>query len=99
MKLVSLKQNYNDDAPKPSDAISDDYYPGLFLGEKQLEALGIDVQRVGVEMTMTASVRVSNVSESKGGARSMSFEIIEAAFSPKEPEKDAASVLFPNEKK
>lgn len=96
MKLVSLKQNYNDDKPKPSDAISDEYYPSLFFGEDQIEALGLDVQRVGTEMMMTACVRVSNVSESKGGARSISFEIIEAAFGPKEKKKDEASVLFPN---
>ncbi|WP_454618372.1 hypothetical protein [Bradyrhizobium cenepequi] len=96
-KLASLKQKYSDMAPRPADAESDEYYPCLYLDEKQMEALGIDAApRVGTEMAMVATVRVSSVSDSKGGGRSISFEIMEAAIEPKKKEPDAASVLFPN---
>ncbi len=94
-KLASLKQKYSD-MDKPAGASSDEYYPTLYLDEKQLEAMGIDAARVGTDMTMTATVRVSGVNESKGNHRSMSFEIVEAAIEPKKKEPDAASVLFPN---
>lgn len=95
MKLASLKQKYGD-MDKPSSATSDDYYPSLYLDGKQIEAIGIDAARVGTDMTMLATVRVSSISESKDGHRSMSFEIIEAAIQPKEKKPDAATVLFPN---
>jgi hypothetical protein len=95
MKLSSLKQKYSD-LSKPVGAESDEYYPSLYLDEKQLEAMGVNSERVGTELTMTATVRVSSVSESKSGSRSMSFEIVEAAMSPKSKDKDAAAVLFPN---
>lgn len=96
MKTVSLARKYSDISPKPAGADSDEYYPSIYFEEKELDALGIDAARVGTEMTMTATVRVSSVSESKNGARSMSFEIIDAAMSPKEKKPDAANVLFPN---
>lgn len=95
MKLASLKQKYSD-MDKPASVSSDEYYPSLYLSEKQLEAMGVNSERVGTALTMTATVRVSSVSESKSGSRSMSFEIVEAAMSPKTKDKDAASVLFPN---
>lgn len=95
MKLVSLAQKY-DEIGKPVGADTDEYYPSLYLDEKQMEALGIDGARVGKDMTMIATVRVSSASESKNGSRSMSFEIVEANISDKEPQKDASSVLFPN---
>lgn len=96
-KLTSLKQKYSDMAKdRPSGADSDEYYPCLYLDEKQMEAMGIDVAKVGTEMSMVATVRVSSVSDSKGGGRSISFEIIEAAIEPKKKDPDAASVLFPN---
>lgn len=95
MKLASLKQKYSE-LSKPVGAESDEYYPSQYFDEKQLEAMGVDSVRVGTEMTMIATVRVSSVSESKSGSRSMSVEIIEAAMKPKEKEKDAASTLFPN---
>lgn len=94
MKLTSLKQKYSE-LSKPIEADSDEYYPTLYLDEKQLESMNIDNARVGTEMTMVATVRVSSVSDSKNGARSMSFEIIEAGVKPKEADKDASSVLFP----
>lgn len=95
MKLASLKQKYGD-LSKPTGAESDEYYPSLYLDEKQLEAMGVNSERVGTELTMTATVRVSSVSESKAGSRNMSFEIIEAGMSPKEKKPDPASILFPN---
>lgn len=95
MKLASLKQKYGD-MDKPASATSDEYYPSLYLDGKQLEAVGVDAARVGTDLTMTATVRVSSISESKDGHRSMSFEIIEAAIEPKEKKPDAATVLFPN---
>jgi hypothetical protein len=93
MKLASLKQKYSE-LSKPIGAETDEYYPSLYLDEKQLETMGIDAARVGTEMTMVACVRVSSVSDSKNGSRSMSFEIIEAGFGPKEKETDHASVLY-----
>lgn len=95
MKLTSLKQKYSD-LGKPSDASSDEYYPSLYLDGKQVDEMGVESVRVGTEMTMTATVRVSNQSESKDGHRSVSFEIIEAAVEPKEKKPEPASILFPN---
>lgn len=95
MKLTSLAQKYSD-LDKPVGAETDEYYPSLYLDEKQMKALGVDAARVGTDMTMVATVRVSSMSESKNGAQNMSLEIIEAALKPKEKEPDAASILFPN---
>jgi hypothetical protein len=96
MKLASLRQKYSD-LDKSVGASTDEYYPSLHLDEKQMDALGEGNPRVGIEMQMIATVRVSHVSESKNGARSMTVEILEAGFEPKEKKPDAASVLFPNE--
>ncbi|MDW9880488.1 hypothetical protein GOA90_25205 [Sinorhizobium meliloti] len=96
MKLASLAQKYSDIGSKPEGADSDEYYPSLYLDEKQIQAMGLDSARVGTDMTMIATVRVSSQSESKNGSRSMSLEIIEAGAGPKEEKKDAASILFPN---
>ena len=98
MKLASLKQKYSDlESATPSGAETDEYYPTIYLEEKQLDALGLDNQRVGTELNMIATVRVSRVSESKSGDRSMSVEIIEAALSPKEEKADPSKIMFPNE--
>jgi hypothetical protein len=94
-KLASLKQKYSD-MDRPSSATSDEYYPSLYLDEKQMDAMGIDVAKVGTEMSMVATVRVASLSDSKGGGRSISFEIVEAAIAPKVKDKDDASILFPN---
>lgn len=96
MKLVSLKQKYSDMGSPPAGADTDEYYPSLYLDEKQMEAMGVDTAKVGTDMTMAATIRVSSVSDSKNGSRSMSFEIIEAAIEPKKKDLDPASVLFPN---
>ena len=93
MKLTSLKQTYSE-MTKPYGADSDEYYPSLYLDEKQLEAMGIDAARVGTEMKMVATVRVSSASESKNGSRSMSLEIIEAGVGPKETDGDAANKAY-----
>lgn len=96
MKLTSLGEKYSDLSEGPADGKDVEYFPSLYLNEKQIEALGIDNARVGTDMTLIATVRLSSLSESKGGSRSMSFEITEAAIGPKEAATDAASVLFPN---
>lgn len=98
MKLASLKQKWSE-LDKPAGADSDEYYPSLYFDEKQIDAMGIDTVRVGTLLTMTATVRVSSMSESKNGARSMSLEIIEAGMEPKSKDPEPASVLFPNEGK
>lgn len=95
MKLHSLKQSPSE-WNEPSHSEKDEYYPSVYLDERTLEAMGLDNVRVGTEFTMISTVRISSVNESKGGHRSMSFEIIEAALSPKEEPTDAAKVLFPN---
>jgi hypothetical protein len=94
-KLASLKQSYKEWS-EPSKPDSDEYYPSLYLDEKTLDAMGLETARVGAEMTMVSTIRVSSVSDTKGGQRSMSFELLEAAISPKQEEKDAASILFPH---
>lgn len=96
MKLTSLKQSYKEWSEPQAGVDRDEYYPSIYFDENTLEAMGVDNARVGTEMMMIATVRVSNVSEAKNGARSMSFELIEAAMKPKEEETDHASVLFPN---
>lgn len=98
MKLASLKQKYSDMIGEPKGAETDEYYPSLHLDDRQIEALeaGDSDLRVGKEMTMVATVRVSSFHDAKNGNRSMSFEVLEAALSPKEKSPDAASVLFPN---
>jgi hypothetical protein len=98
MKLASLAQKYSDMVGPPEGADSDEYYPSLHLDEKQIDAIGVTEARVGKEMMMTALVRVASFHDAKNGARSMSFEVIEAGLSDKEDSKDAATVLFPNEK-
>ncbi|RJT42007.1 hypothetical protein D3227_04835 [Mesorhizobium waimense] len=94
-KMASLAQKYGD-FDKPYGSNTDEYFPSLCLDEKQMDGLDLGKPDIGTEMTMTATVRVSNLSASKNGSRSMSFEIIEAGFEPKEKKPDAASVLFPN---
>lgn len=95
MKLVSLKQTEKQWS-EPAGVDRDEYYPSIYFDENTLDAMEISNVRVGTEMTMISNVRVSSINESKNGQRSMSFEIIEASVSPKEPDKDAASILFPN---
>lgn len=72
-KLVSMKRA-KDDArgdktmPAPVEAIAPDYPYGLclHLEDEELKKLGIDkLPDVGAEMTMTATVRVTRVSESE----------------------------------
>ncbi|MBX5020421.1 hypothetical protein [Rhizobium lentis] len=94
-KLSSLKQSYKD-WNEPTKAEKDAYYPSLYLEGKSLDAMDVGNIRAGTELTMVATVRVSSSSDSATGARSMSFEILEAAMSPKGDEKDSASILFPN---
>lgn len=94
-KLASLKQTYSE-LSKPAGVDTDEYYPTLYFDEKQMGSLEIDNPRVGSELTFIATVRVSNISESKNGSRSMCVEIIEGAMSRKVKEPDAASVIFPN---
>lgn len=97
-ELVSLKQKYGD-LSKPIGAESDEYYPCLYLDEKQMEALGMDQSpRVGTEMRMVASVRVSSLSDSKNGGRSVSFEILEAGFEGKDKSAEHAKILYGNGK-
>lgn len=95
MKLTSLKQSYKEWS-EPAHTDRDEYYPSIYLDENTLDAMKVDNVRVGTEMTMVATVRVSSVNESKNGARSMSFEFLEANLSPKEEKPDPASILFPN---
>lgn len=95
MKLASLKQTY-DEWSKPAGVDRDEYYPSLYLDENNLDAMQVENVRVGTEMKMVATVRVSSVSESKNGSRSMSFEIVEASMGPKENDGKAANILFPN---
>lgn len=97
MKLASLAQKCSDlSEAKPVGAEKDEYYPCLYLDEKQMKAMDIDTARVGTELTMVATVRVSSTSESKNGSSSMSLEIIEAGMGPKETKPDPSSILFPN---
>lgn len=95
MKMTSLKQTYKEwnDAPAPAE--KDEYYPSLYLDENSLDAMGLDNPKVGTEMKMVATVRVSSTSQSSNGNRSMSFEILEANIADEKAD-NAASILFPN---
>lgn len=93
-KMVSLGRRY--DGPEATGT-SEESFPSIYLEGKQIEALGLDAARVGSEMTMVAKVRVSSLSQYKGGEGSMSIEVIEAMIKPVDTDTDAASVLFPNE--
>ena len=95
MKLTSLKQSYKEWSEPQTGADRDEYYPSIYLDENTLDAMNVENVRVGTEMKMVAIVRVSSVNESKNGARSMSFEFLEAAIEPKEEKPDPAHVLFP----
>ena len=95
-KMVSLGRRY--DGPE-SSGVSEESFPSIYLEGKQIEALGLDMARVGSELTMVAKVRVASLSQYKGGEGSMSIEVIEAMIKPIEPETDAASALFPSEGK
>lgn len=94
MKMVSLGQKY--DGPETVASGGGEYFPNLYLDKKQIEALELGADRVGAEMMMIAKVKLSSISESQGGHRSMSFDIVEACFKPKEEDKDHSSILFPN---
>jgi hypothetical protein len=94
MKLKSLKQSFKD-WNEPVVSEKDEFYPSLYLDEKNLDKLGIDNLRAGTEMVMVAKVRVSSVSDNANGNRSMSFEFLEAAMSRTDRQIDA-SKLFPN---
>jgi hypothetical protein len=96
MKLTSLKQSFKDWNEVSTSEKKDDYYPCLYLEGDSLDAMGIDNLRVGTELQMVATVRVQSATDNKGGSRSMSFEIIDAAMEPKKADKEASSILFPN---
>jgi hypothetical protein len=94
MKMTSLKQSYKDWNEPSYPADKDEYYPCLYLDEKSLDQMGVKSPEVGSEMKMLCTVRVSSFTANANGSKSMSLEIIEAAF---EPEKtDAAKTIFPN---
>lgn len=79
-KMVSLKQTW-DDLDKPSEATSNDYYPSLYLDEKQVKALGLQNARVGTDMILVAKIHVTSLSESERGGKkthSVSVELREA---------------------
>lgn len=97
MKLTSLGQKYSDVEASYAEGKDGEYFPSLYLTEKQIDTLGIENARVGTEMTMISTVRLSSLSESKDGSRSMSFEIVEAAIMPKQDKAEASSILFPND--
>ena len=98
MALTSLKESYKDRV-EPAGIDSDEYYPTLYLSEKQLDAMGLKNERVGTEMTMVCNVRVASVSDNKNGIRSMTFELLEGEIKSKEEKPDPASIMFPNDKK
>lgn len=96
MKMTSLKQSFKEWSEPQVGADRDEYYPSIYFDENTLNAMDVGNVRVGTEMKMIATVRVSSASEQSNGSRSMSFELLEAALEPKEEKPDAASVLFPN---
>lgn len=96
MKLNSLKKTRADmETSVVAGGEEDEFYPSLYLDGKQVEAMGLDGARVGAEMVMMAKVRVASVSENRGGMKSASVEVLEAATKPASDDDDA-SVMFPN---
>ncbi len=96
MKLVSLEQKYSTELTSSPEGKSG-YCPSIYLDAKMIEALGIGKARAGDEMKMVANVKVSNLSESDGGYRSITLEIEEAALAPKEAQKSASSIIYPDD--
>ena len=95
-KLISLKRSAEDKRkdmgnPAPIEAMAPDYPWGtcLDLGSDELKKLGFTkLPAIGAELTLTAKVRVTRISESaaEGSAgiedqRSMSLQITDAAIS------------------
>jgi hypothetical protein len=94
VKMHSLKQTYKEWSEPAAPSNKDEYYPCLYLDESSLDAMDIDAPKVGQEMQMVCTVRVSSYSANANGSRSMSMEILSAALPEKK--EDAAKILFPN---
>jgi hypothetical protein len=90
MKLASLKET-SSDWSKPVGAESDEYYPTIYLNEKQIKSLKAEGHKVGDELTFVAKVRVASTSETKNGAASLSMELIEGCL---HGGTDAAKILY-----
>lgn len=94
MELKSLKQS--DQEWNGASAPADEHYPSLYIEGKSLDALSVGNPKIGTEMTMVSTVRVSSISARADGSRSMALEVLEASVQPKEPPIDRAAILFPN---
>lgn len=94
MELKSLKQS--DQEWNGGGTPADEHYPSLYIEGKSLDALSVGNPKVGTEMTMVSTVRVSSISARTDGSRSMSLEVLEASVQPKDPPIDRAAILFPN---
>lgn len=95
MELKSLKQS--DREWNGASSTSAEHYPSIYIEGKSLDELGVGNPKVGTEMTMVSTVRVSSVSARADGTRSMSLEILEAGLKLKDEPRDPARTLFPNE--
>jgi len=98
MKLASLKQKYSDIGKEPLSNDVDEFYPTIYFDGPLLEKMGVEIDRVGTEMKLVATVRIASVSESKSGSRSMSVELVAAAMGSKDEAPDKAGILFPNDR-
>jgi len=94
MELKSLKQS--DREWNGASSTSDEHYPSIYIEGKSLDELGVGNPKVGTEMTMVSTVRVSSISARSDGSRSISLEVLEASLGPKDPPMDKAAIIFPN---
>jgi hypothetical protein len=90
MQLASLKES-SSDYSKPIGAETDEFYPTIYLNEKQIKSLKAERHKVGDELTFIAKVRVASTSETKNGSSSLSMELIEGAL---HGEPDAVKILY-----
>ena len=92
MAMVSLEQKFEE--PKEAEAPSG-YFPSVYFDGQMAEDLGLLGQRVGSEVMFVAKARVASVSESKGGGKSVSLELLEGDVSrPARSMEDIAKVMF-----
>lgn len=99
MDMIDLK--YTPKKKKNESAISsypmDEYPVSMWLGNDQLEQLGIKSLDVGQEMEIVAKVKVSSFSmneSTEGSYRDARLTVMALGMMPKKEDKSAASVLY-----
>lgn len=98
MDMIELKYKQKDKKESAINPYPMDEYPvSMWLGNDQLEQLGIKSLDVGQEMEIVAKVKVSSFSmnqSTEGSYRDARLSVMAMGMMPKKEEKSAASVLY-----